>query len=154
MAIGHFILKHRRGKAIELGDPKAGGFNVSFRIMKYEDNGSSVIRFPKAGATMFPEEKVRNEIAVIRYIQDHTTLPVPFFLHWGTKEKNPLGLGPFIIMDWIDHATDMSDALNTPGFAIEDRPILDPNIDDAKLELLYRQLARVCFSCPHYNCLG
>lgn len=142
MAIGRFILKHRRGKAIELGDPKAGAFNVSFR-MSYEDDGSAIIRFPKAGATMFPEEKVRNEVAVIRYIQDHTLIPVPFVLHWGTKEENPLGLGPFIIMDWIDHANDMSDVLNTPGFAIEDRPILDPNIDDAKLELLYRQLAGV-----------
>ena len=54
-----------------------------------------------------------------------------------------LCLGPFIIMDRIDHANDMSDVLNTPGFAIEDRPILDPNINDAKLELLYRQLAGV-----------
>ena len=56
--------------------------------MKYEDDGSAIIRFPKAGATMFLKEKVRNEIAIIRYIQDHTSIPVSFVLHWGTKEEN------------------------------------------------------------------
>lgn len=62
-AIGDFIVKHRRGVPVELCDPKAGAFNVSFR-MKF-DGGSAVIRFQKPGATMFPEEKVRNEVAVI-----------------------------------------------------------------------------------------
>lgn len=142
MAIGRFILKHRRGVPVELGDPKAGAFNVCFR-MKFEDGGSAIIRFPKPGATMFPEEKVRNEVAIIRYIHQHTTIPVPFVLHWGTKEENPLGLGPFIIMEYIDHALDLSDVLNTPGFATADRPILNPNIDDTKLQLLYRQFADV-----------
>ncbi|KAJ6090254.1 hypothetical protein N7486_009069 [Penicillium sp. IBT 16267x] len=117
MAIGEFILKHRGGVPVELCDPKAGAFNVSFR-MKFEDGGSAIIRFPKPGATMFPEEK-------------------------GTKEENPLGLGPFIIMEYIDHVMDLSDVLNTPGFAIKDRPILDPNVDDAKLEPLYGQFADI-----------
>ncbi|KAJ5174103.1 uncharacterized protein N7500_002034 [Penicillium coprophilum] len=142
MAIGEFVLKYRRGVPIELCDPKAGAFNVSFR-MKFEDGGSAIIRFPKPGATMFPDEKVRNEVDIIRYIQQHTTIPVPFVLHWGTKEENPLGLGPFIIMEYIDHVMDLSDVLNTPGFTIKDRPILDPHVDDAKLELLYGQFADI-----------
>ncbi|RMJ26390.1 Phosphotransferase enzyme family [Aspergillus sp. HF37] len=97
-AIGQFIVTHRRGVPVELGDPKAGYFNILFR-MKFQDGGSAIIRFPKPGETMFPEEKVRNEVATIRYIQDHTSIPVPFILHWGTKEESPLGLGPFIIME-------------------------------------------------------
>jgi hypothetical protein len=40
-------------------------------------------------------------------------------------------------MEYIDHVMDLSDVLNTPCFAIKDRPILDLNVDDAKLELLY-----------------
>lgn len=115
---------------------------MSFR-MKFEDGGSAIIRFPKPGVTMFLEEKIRNEVAIIRYIQQHTTIPVPFILHWGTEEENRLGLGPFIIMEYIDHTMDLSDVLNTPGFAIEDRPILDLNINNAKLELLYWQFADV-----------
>ncbi|KAJ5216829.1 hypothetical protein N7468_009837 [Penicillium chermesinum] len=142
IAIGKFILKYRRGKPIELCDPKAGAFNVSFR-MKFEDGRSAIIRFPKPGATMFPDEKVRNEVYIMRYIQQHTTIPVPFVLHWGTKEENPLGLGPFVIMEYIDHVMDLSDVLNTPGFAVKDRPSLDLNFDVAKLELLYGQLADI-----------
>ncbi|RAL11774.1 uncharacterized protein BO97DRAFT_470677 [Aspergillus homomorphus CBS 101889] len=64
---------------------------------------------------MFPEEKVRNEVATMRYIYDQTSIPVPFVHHWGTKKKSPLELSPFIIMDFIDHETNMYDALNTPG---------------------------------------
>lgn len=141
-AIGHFIVKHRRGVPVELGDPKTGYFNILFR-MKFQDGGSAIIRFPKPGATMFPEEKVRNEVAAIRYIQDHTSIPVPFILHWGTKEESPLGLGPFIIMEYINNEMNLSKALNMPELRIEDRPRLDPNIDIGKLEMLYGQFADI-----------
>lgn len=76
---------------------------------------------------MFHEEKVRNEIAVIRYIQKNTSIPVPFILHWRTKNESPLGPGPFILMEYIDHATDLSTASLTLGGG--DRPILDPSIN-------------------------
>jgi hypothetical protein len=92
---------------------------------------------------MFREEKVRNEVAIMRYIQAHTSIPVPFILHWGTKEQSPCGLGPFIIMEYIDHACDISDALNIPGRPLEERPILDPSIDEEKLRKLYGQIADV-----------
>jgi hypothetical protein len=142
MAISKFILKHRRGEAIELCDSKAGAFNVSFRIT-FENGGSAIIRFPKPGATMFPEEKIRNEVAVMRYIHGHTTIPVPFILHWGTKEESPLNIGLFIIMEYIDHVMNMSEVLNTPGFDIKDRPILNPDVQEAKLEMLYEQVADI-----------
>ena len=141
-AIGHFIVKHRRGVPVELGDPKAGYFNIMFR-MTFQDGGSAIIRFPKPGVTMFPEEKVRNEVAAIRYIQDHTSIPVPFILHWGTKDESPLGLGPFIIMEYIDHEMTMNKALNVPELDIDDRPCLNPNIDIGKLEMLYGQFADI-----------
>ena len=41
--------------------------NVCFRL-KFEDGDSALIWFPKPGATMFPEEKVRNEVSVLKYI--------------------------------------------------------------------------------------
>lgn len=141
-AIGDFMIKHRRGVPTELCQPRAGAFNVSFR-MKFEDGGSALIRFPKPGATMFPEEKVRNEVAVIRYIQENTSIPVPFILHWGTKNESPLSLGPFILMEYIDHATDLSTALNTPTLGDDDRPILNPSININMLEMLYGQMADI-----------
>lgn len=46
-------------------------------------------------------------------------------------------------MEYIDHVMDLGDVLNTPGFTIKDRPILNPDVDNAKLELLYGQFADV-----------
>ncbi|RAH74899.1 phosphotransferase family protein [Aspergillus aculeatinus CBS 121060] len=141
-AIGDFMIKHRRGVPIELCQPRAGTFNVSFR-MKFEDGGSALIRFPKPGTTMFPEEKVRNEVATMRYIQEHTSIPVPFVLHRGTREESPLGLGPFILMEYVEHAMDLGEALNTPTLGVDDRPVLDPAIDVGKLEMFFGQLADI-----------
>ncbi|RAH47260.1 phosphotransferase family protein [Aspergillus brunneoviolaceus CBS 621.78] len=141
-AIGDFMIKHRRGVPIELCQPRAGTFNVSFR-MKFEDGGSALIRFSKPGTTMFPEEIVRHEVATMRYIQEHTSIPVPFILHWGTGEESPLGLGPFILMEYVEHAMDLGEALNTPTLGVDDRPVLDPAVDIGKLEMLYGQLADI-----------
>jgi hypothetical protein len=142
LAIGKFIAKYRQGVPKEVGALKAGAFNALFRL-KFLDGGSAVIRFAKPGRTMFPEEKIRNEVATMRYIQDHSAIPVPFVLHWGTREESPLEIGPFIIMEYVNHAMSMTAALNTPGLTPDIPPILDPNIDEAKLELLYRQVANI-----------
>ncbi|CDM31004.1 unnamed protein product [Penicillium roqueforti FM164] len=87
---------------------------------------------------MFPEEKVRNEVAIMRYILDQTSIPVPFVLHWGTRKDGPLDpeLGPFIIMEYMDHHTNMYDVLNTPGRSRAYRRILDPDFDEDELERL------------------
>ena len=46
-------------------------------------------------------------------------------------------------MDYIDHDTNMYDALNTPGCPKEDRGALDSDISETKLEALYREIARI-----------
>lgn len=52
-----------------------------------------------AGIVPFPDEKVRYEAAVMRYIAANTTIPVPHVYHHATAAENPIGIGPFIIMD-------------------------------------------------------
>lgn len=91
----------------------------------------------------FPEEKVLYEVATIRYVAAQTTIPVPHIYHHGTAAENPTGLGPFIIMDYIDHHQNMSRALLDPNRPIDARPVLDPNITEEKLELLYGQMANI-----------
>ncbi|KAL4802125.1 kinase-like domain-containing protein [Aspergillus unguis] len=125
---GNFLVRHHRpGEAEEFSLLGKGSFNISFQ-MEYKDANSAIIRFVQPGATMFPEEKVRNEVATMRYIYDQTSIPVPFVYHWGTKKESPVELSPFIIMDYIDHDTDMYDALNRPDCPRQDRGFLDPDI--------------------------
>lgn len=46
-------------------------------------------------------------------------------------------------MDYIDHDTNMYDALNTPGCPKDVRGTLDPGISEARLETLYREVASI-----------
>lgn len=152
--IADFILKHNRGDATEFAILKKGSYNISL-WMKYQ-KGATVIRFSQPGAVFSPEEKIVNEVAVMRFLTDQTSIPVPFILHSGTKKESPLELGPFIMMDYIDHGTKMYDALNVPGCPKEERGILDPNIDKDTLEVLYKQLAGVLLqlSIPSFSQIG
>jgi hypothetical protein len=96
-----------------------------------------------AGIVKFPEEKVRYEVATMRYIAANTTIPVPEIYGWGTAEENPTGLGPFIVMEHIKHERTLSDALNDPTHESKRTQILDPNISEQKLEHLYGQMANI-----------
>lgn len=141
--IGSFLVRHHNpGDPDQFSILEKGGFNIALR-MEYENASSAVIRFPQPGATMFPEEKVRNEVAIMRFIQDKTSIPVPFVLHWGTKKESPLELNPFIIMEYVDHDTNMYDVLNSPECPKTDRGALDSNINEDKLEALYGGLASI-----------
>ncbi|KAK5628516.1 hypothetical protein RRF57_004231 [Xylaria bambusicola] len=78
----------------------------------------------------------------MRYIAENTTIPVPKIYHHGTAAENPTGLGPFIIMEYIEHEMTMSEALTDP-LNTDEEHILDPNISEQKLELLYGQMANI-----------
>lgn len=139
--IADFVLIYNRGAATEFAILRKGSYNISLRL-KYR-NGATVIRLSQPGAVFFPEEKVVNEVAVMRFLADQTSIPIPFVIYSGSKKESPLQLSPFIIMDYIEHETKMYDALNTPGCPTEERGILDPNIAEDRLEMLYGQLADI-----------
>lgn len=139
---GKFIVKHRTGVATELCDPQAGGLNALFR-MKYTDGSSVIIPFTKPGSSMFPLEKIEQEVATMRFIQENTTIPVPFVHHWGAQYESPLDIGAFIIMEYMNHEMDMTDALNITGRSSDKRPILNPHIDKTILETIFRQAAKL-----------
>ncbi|KHO11709.1 hypothetical protein MAA_10653 [Metarhizium robertsii ARSEF 23] len=92
-AIGNFIVKHRGGLPDEVCCPKAGSFNITFG-MKLKDGGPAILRFLNPGIIMFLEEKVRNEVATMRYIQDHTAIPVPLVISSGTRGEALLDRAP------------------------------------------------------------
>ncbi|EJP61896.1 phosphotransferase family protein [Beauveria bassiana ARSEF 2860] len=96
--ISRFVAKHRKGVPTEVRALEAGGLNALLRV-QFIDGASAVIRFTKPGKTMFPEEKIRIEVATTRS--------------------------------------------HIPGLSKDIAPVLDPNIDETKLEGLYRQVSGV-----------
>jgi aminoglycoside phosphotransferase (APT) family kinase protein len=91
----------------------------------------------------YAEEKLLAEVATMRYISENTTIPIPFALHHGMTEESPGGLGPFIIMEWVENAGDLVDITNKPGLTADDVPMLEPNVNEEKLERVYSQLADI-----------
>jgi hypothetical protein len=149
--IAKLIAKHRGGPAEEPFHPQKGAFNLLFR-MKFLDGGSAIIRFPIPGVSVFPEEKLKREVSVMRFIERHTSIHVPHVLHYGMTAESPAGLGsPFIIMEYIENDADLVDALNTPGLKDEDRPILDPNISEDRLRSVYGDMAEILLQLAKHS---
>lgn len=140
-AIGRFVEKHRGGIAIKLCNPLRGSFNTCVRV-NFSDGGAAMIRFPCPGVVMFPEEKVRKEVATMRYIQENTSIPVPMVLHYGMADECPYNLGPFIIMEYVEHAYNLTDLFKEPG-SLHEAMTMDPNVTEEKLSSVYEQMADV-----------
>lgn len=80
----------------------------------------------------------------MRYVADHTSIPVPHIYHWGTAADNPTLLHvPFIIMEHIPHATTIGQALDDSDFQIPSVP------ESKKREYLYQKMADI--SLQLYN---
>ncbi|KAM3484367.1 hypothetical protein MY8738_002219 [Beauveria namnaoensis] len=141
-AVARLILRYRPGEAKELHTPIQGGYNIAFRL-QFKDGSSALMRIPRKGIVRFPEEKISYEVATMRYVAANTTIPVPRIYHHGTGAENPTGLGPFIIMDYIDHERTMSDALKDPLLTHDEPHSLDDNISEPKLRFLYGQMANI-----------
>ncbi|KND88441.1 hypothetical protein TOPH_07035 [Tolypocladium ophioglossoides CBS 100239] len=140
--IANLIMKYRPGEAVELHRPIRGGYNIFYRL-EYKDGSSAAMRIPCKGIVKFPEEKVSYEVATMRYVAAKTTIPISEIYYCGTGAENPTGLGPFIIMDYIEHERTMSDALNDPLIEPGEPHVLDTNISEQKLAFLYRQMANI-----------
>ncbi|KAH8429118.1 uncharacterized protein LDX57_006788 [Aspergillus melleus] len=126
-----------------------GGFNTCFK-MEFTNNYGAVIRFPVPGAVMLPEEKVLNEVWVMQYVSEKTSdkipIPMPSVVRWTETKESPSDLGPFIIMDYVNHTGSMGDLLESPVREIGEPPVLNPELKPARLQALYGELAKIVLS--------
>jgi hypothetical protein len=111
--------------------------------MEFENSPAAVIRYLLPATLRFPEEKIRDEVAVMRFLREHTSISIPRVIHQGRADESQLSLGPFIVMEYARHDSTMYASLNTPGRPTNLRGVLDPDIAEEKLEILYRQLADI-----------
>jgi len=80
-----------------------GAFNHCFRLHldNISDHADWLLRFPIPGDVMCPTEKVDQEIAVVSFIGEKTSIPIPKAIASGVAEGPFEGLGPFIIMEFV-----------------------------------------------------
>jgi hypothetical protein len=117
--------------------------------VQFEDNVKWIVRFPVPGKVMHGDEKTQREVATMQFIKLETSIPIPLIIAWGTSDDNPLGLGAFIIMGFIEGVS--------LGKILEERPepehgaILRSDIDDNDLKTIYRQVADILLQLSEHN---
>ncbi|KAJ5145893.1 uncharacterized protein N7515_000457 [Penicillium bovifimosum] len=113
-----------------------GSYNIGQKII-FEDGTTWLLRFPrvKSICPKYADEKVVMEVEALSLIRERTSVPVPDVKAWGLAESNPLGLGPFILMDFIDGV-----CLNDV-FTGGNSRLLKKEIPDSDLEIVYSQIA-------------
>ncbi|KAF5616931.1 phosphotransferase family [Fusarium sp. NRRL 25303] len=90
------------------------------------------------------------EVATAACIKQHTQVPIPKILHYGTDEE----IGPYMIIEDLGTRRGVSHALEAPRDDPNDAPILNPKISQTQLKDLYEkmaecvlQLAQLTFPC-------
>ncbi|KAH7400675.1 kinase-like domain-containing protein [Phaeosphaeria sp. MPI-PUGE-AT-0046c] len=73
-----------------------GGFSKAL-LMRKEDGREIIVKipFPIAGP---PKYTTASEVAVLHYLQKHTSIPVPRVLAWSSDSSNPVG-AEYIVME-------------------------------------------------------
>lgn len=116
-----------------------GSYNAGFKLI-FSDGTAWLLRFPRVGRVHddYTDEKVAMEVATINLIRHETTIPVPKIEAWGVAAQNPLGLGPFIIMEFIQEGVSLNDLFKDVNSGTR---LLREDLSDEEIEIIYRQFA-------------
>jgi hypothetical protein len=111
-------------------------------VLRFEDGVCWVVRFAVPGRIMNGDEKVHNEVVTMNFIRTQTNIPVPAIINWGLSSDNPLNLGAFIVMEFVE-GKPLNEFLEESPRPENSRAILRPDINRRHQEIIYRQIA--CF---------
>ncbi|CEN62883.1 hypothetical protein ASPCAL09512 [Aspergillus calidoustus] len=124
-----------------------GSFNFSIRLHWEDGKEDWLIRFPIPGKSMFLDQKVYREAVLMKHIAEETNIPVPKIICYGRASENSTGLGPFIIMTWVE-GKKLSDVLRDEDSEVD---MLNPNLAPDVLKRAYYQIAGVLSSLWSLN---
>lgn len=120
-------------KAIHCRD---GAYNRCYRII-FQKGPDAIVRFPIMGRVALRKEKINDEVAVMAYIAQATSIPIP-----AVRGNGVSGSGPYIVIDFVSGNL-LSDHLQAPLRDNREPAILDPGISEHKLRAAYRQMAYI-----------
>lgn len=126
-----------------------GGFNLCFKVL-FDDGVAWAVRFPVPGWVMDPEEKVRREVAVLKFVQERTRIPVPGLIAYGSASENhDPEIGPFVISEWVDGKPleNLLEELPRPEWG----PVLRDDIDDDIFYKIYTQMADILLELASHD---
>ncbi|KAM0354965.1 hypothetical protein ACHAPU_000809 [Fusarium lateritium] len=114
-----------------------GGFNVIYQVRPEGHSSNVIVRVPCPSLVQFPEEKTACEAATMRFLSQNTIIQIPTVFDVASSTD----IGPALIVQYIENARDMSDALEIPNQPLDDTPALNPTIEEDTLKSLYKKMA-------------
>ena len=116
-----------------------GSYNLCQKFI-FSDNAIWLLRFPRFGAICedSADEKIAMEVEVLSLTHERG-VPVPKVYSWGLAAANPLGLGAFILMEFIE-GTSVNHLLKDPNV---DSRLVREDISDNDIEFLFRQISYI-----------
>lgn len=96
---GKLASRHCPGTPVTASRLSNGAFNICYRVT-YENGHRVLVRFTALGRVIARNEKVQDEVAIMSYVAEHTTIPVPKVLGHGKCV-----VGPYIVMSFIEGNT-------------------------------------------------
>lgn len=130
---GEVASRHRSGTPVKAAPLANGAFNVCYRVT-YDDGCRVLVRFTALGRVVARSEKVEDEVAIMQYIAQHTSVPVPKALGSGK-----CAVGPYIVMEFIE-GKPLSGYLREPT---QERVTLRSNIHLSVLKTAYFGMAGI-----------
>lgn len=104
--------------------------------MKYSNFSGADFQFSQPASSLFPEERTKNEVAIIRYLGPNANF-VSSIIHVGKDDRSRYKLGPFIMMSHISHSCNMYETL------VNDCGYLDSDIYEDQSRVLYTRMANI-----------
>lgn len=128
---------HRDGLPCKLATRKRndsrGAYNLSCKV-EFENGEKWVVRFPMVGKVVNADEKIEIEVATMNLIRQRTTIPIPEVKAWGLAADNTFGIGPFIMMEFVEGIS-VDNILQNP-----DARIMRQDISERAIEVIFRQM--------------
>lgn len=126
-----------------------GSFNSCHKVL-FQDGTAWAVRFPIPGRVMYPYEKVRREVAIMRFVKENTRIPVPRVIAFGTAAENhDPAIGPFLITDWVEGkpVTAFLEKLPRPSWGT----VLRDDIEEHQLRDIYSQMASILLELAKHD---
>lgn len=115
-----------------------GSYNLGQKFL-FEDGTAGLLRFPQIMGTNpdYADKKLTMEVEAVSLIRERTSIPISDIIAWGLADSNPLGLGPFILIEFIEGAC------LGKIFVDGEARLLKEDIPESDIEFVYRQMANI-----------
>lgn len=92
--VGKLDSRYEQGMACDYVVAESGSINMCCKVI-FEDGETWAVRFPMPGKVMHPEDKIRREVAAIRFMQEKSRIPVAKLVADGMAlENHDPAMGP------------------------------------------------------------